>query len=173
MVVCFLLFFFFKQKTAYEMRISDWSSDVCSSDLWSLRDYPCKVSSSGYYVTVFLKHCLHMSPSSHSAPTQNTASPRQTPDPATENQPASGSAWVVFLAFLRLGLTSFGGPVAHFGYFRDEFVTRRNWLSDRNYADLMALCQFMPGPEIGRASRWEGVCQYVTITGVAVSLKKK
>src|SRR3546814_138415 len=87
-----------------------------------------------------------MSPSSHSAPTQNTASPRQTPDPATENQPASGSAWVVFLAFLRLGLTSFGGPVAHFGYFRDEFVTRRNWLSDRNYADLMALCQFLPGP---------------------------
>src|SRR3546814_9047565 len=87
-----------------------------------------------------------MSPSSHSAPTQNTASPRQTPDPATENQPASGSAWVVFLAFLRLGLTSFGGPVAHFGYFRDEFVTRRNWLSHRNYADLMALCQFLPGP---------------------------
>src|SRR3546814_9862332 len=83
-----------------------------------------------------------MSPSSHSAPTQNTASPRQTPDPATENQPASGSAWVVFLAFLRLGLTSFGGPVAPFGYFRDEFVPRRNWLSDRNYADLMALCQF-------------------------------
>src|SRR3546814_20125232 len=58
------------QTTSYEMRISDWSSDVVSSDL----------------------------------------------------------------------------PVAHFGYFRDEFVTRRNWLSDRNYADLMALCQFLPGP---------------------------
>ncbi|WP_207265899.1 chromate efflux transporter [Pseudomonas sp. GW101-3H06] len=56
------------------------------------------------------------------------------------------SAWSVFLIFLRLGLTSFGGPIAHLGYFRDEFVTRRNWLSDRSYADLVALCQFLPGP---------------------------
>lgn len=54
--------------------------------------------------------------------------------------------WVVFLIFLRLGLTSFGGPVAHLGYFREEFVTRRQWLSDRSYADLVALCQFLPGP---------------------------
>jgi chromate transporter len=52
----------------------------------------------------------------------------------------------VFLAFLRLGLTSFGGPIAHLGYFRDEFVTRRQWLSERSYADLMALCHFLPGP---------------------------
>ena len=52
----------------------------------------------------------------------------------------------VFLAFLRLGLTSFGGPIAHLGYFRDEFVTRRRWLEDRAYADLVALCQFLPGP---------------------------
>ncbi|MFW9081961.1 chromate efflux transporter [Pseudomonas sp. P2757] len=52
----------------------------------------------------------------------------------------------VFLIFLRLGLTSFGGPVAHLGYFRDEFVTRRRWLSERSYADLVALCQFLPGP---------------------------
>jgi chromate transporter len=48
--------------------------------------------------------------------------------------------------FLRLGLTSFGGPVAHLGYFRDEFVVRRRWLSDAAYADLVALCQFLPGP---------------------------
>ncbi|WP_222704442.1 chromate efflux transporter [Flaviflexus massiliensis] len=48
--------------------------------------------------------------------------------------------------FTRLGLTSFGGPVAHLGYFRDEFVKRKNWLSDRDYADLVALCQFLPGP---------------------------
>ena len=54
--------------------------------------------------------------------------------------------WAVFLIFLRLGLTSFGGPVAHLGYFREEFVTRRQWLSDRSYADLVALCQFLPGP---------------------------
>ena len=52
----------------------------------------------------------------------------------------------VFAVFLRLGLTSFGGPVAHLGYFRDEFVVRRGWLNDRAYADLVALCQFLPGP---------------------------
>ncbi len=52
----------------------------------------------------------------------------------------------VFVAFLLLGLTSFGGPVAHLGYFRDAFVIRRRWLSDGDYADLVALCQFLPGP---------------------------
>ena len=56
------------------------------------------------------------------------------------------SPWAVFLIFLRLGLTSFGGPVAHLGYFREAFVTRRQWLSERSYADLVALCQFLPGP---------------------------
>ena len=54
--------------------------------------------------------------------------------------------WQVFLIFLRLGLTSFGGPVAHISYFREEFVARRKWLSDARYADLVALCQFAPGP---------------------------
>jgi len=48
--------------------------------------------------------------------------------------------------FLRLGLTSFGGPVAHLGYFREEFVNRRRWLDEAGYADLVALCQFLPGP---------------------------
>lgn len=57
-----------------------------------------------------------------------------------------GSALEVFLAFLKLGLSSFGGPVAHLGYFRSEFVERRAWLDDRSYADLVALCQFLPGP---------------------------
>ncbi|KFL25347.1 chromate transporter [Devosia sp. 17-2-E-8] len=52
----------------------------------------------------------------------------------------------VFLVFLQLGLTSFGGPVAHLGYFREAFVVRRKWLSDADYADLVALCQFLPGP---------------------------
>lgn len=51
-----------------------------------------------------------------------------------------------FRIFLVLGLTSFGGPVAHLGYFRDAFVTRRQWLSEQSYADLVALCQFLPGP---------------------------
>jgi chromate transporter len=52
----------------------------------------------------------------------------------------------VFVAFLKLGLTSFGGPIAHLGYFREEFVSRRKWINDRAYADLVALCQFTPGP---------------------------
>ena len=52
----------------------------------------------------------------------------------------------MFLAFLRLGLTSFGGPVAHLGYFRDELVERRKWLADAEYADLVAVSQFLPGP---------------------------
>ncbi|AUD00174.1 chromate transporter [Bradyrhizobium sp. UASWS1016] len=52
----------------------------------------------------------------------------------------------VFTAFLKLGLTSFGGPIAHLGYFRDEFVVRRKWLDETAYADLVALCQFLPGP---------------------------
>src|SRR5690554_4144547 len=52
----------------------------------------------------------------------------------------------IFQAFLALGLTSFGGPAAHLGYFRNEFVARRRWLSEQDYADLVALCQFLPGP---------------------------
>ena len=57
-----------------------------------------------------------------------------------------GSIAEVFWVFLRLGLTSFGGPVAHLGYFREAFVQRRRWFSDAAYADLVALCQFLPGP---------------------------
>jgi chromate transporter len=61
--------------------------------------------------------------------------------------PAGQGTWrEVLVVFLRLGLTSFGGPVAHLGYFREEFVNRRRWLDDRSYADLVALCQFLPGP---------------------------
>ncbi|MFA5606720.1 MAG: chromate efflux transporter [Leucobacter sp.] len=60
--------------------------------------------------------------------------------------PRSGGSFEVFLVFLRLGLTAFGGPVAHLGYFREAFVTRRRWLTDTAYADLVALCQFLPGP---------------------------
>jgi chromate transporter len=63
-----------------------------------------------------------------------------------DDERARGSAVEVFLAFLKLGLTSFGGPIAHLGYFRAEFVERRRWLDDRRYSDLVALCQFLPGP---------------------------
>ena len=59
---------------------------------------------------------------------------------------AHGRAAEVFAAFIKLGVTSFGGPIAHLGYFRDEFVTRRRWLDEESYADIVALCQFLPGP---------------------------
>ncbi len=59
---------------------------------------------------------------------------------------SEGHAGEVFSAFLKLGLTSFGGPIAHLGYFRDELVVRRKWLDEAAYADLVALCQFLPGP---------------------------
>jgi chromate transporter len=57
-----------------------------------------------------------------------------------------GSAGEVFRAFLKLGVTSFGGPIAHLGYYRDEFVVRRGWIDEAGFADLVALCQFLPGP---------------------------
>ena len=58
----------------------------------------------------------------------------------------AGTPGEVFAAFLELGLTSFGGPIAHLGYFRDKLVTRRKWLTEPAYAELVALCQFLPGP---------------------------
>ena len=70
-----------------------------------------------------------------------------TREETTATDGRSGGSWREVLgAFLRLGLTSFGGPVAHLGYFREEFVHRRRWLDDKSYADLVALCQFLPGP---------------------------
>ncbi len=58
----------------------------------------------------------------------------------------SKNLFEVFFIFLRLGLTSFGGPVAHLGYFHNEFVSRRKWMTEQAYGDLVALCQFLPGP---------------------------
>ncbi|MFA5058441.1 MAG: chromate transporter, partial [Opitutaceae bacterium] len=63
----------------------------------------------------------------------------------------------IFATALRLGCTSFGGPVAHLGYFRKEYVERRRWLDDAHYADLVALCQFLPGPassQVGFGVGW-------------------
>ena len=60
--------------------------------------------------------------------------------------PRPGSVLEVFLTFLKLGLSSFGGPIAHLGYYRRELVERRNWVSESQYAQLLALCQFLPGP---------------------------
>src|SRR6202451_2895296 len=58
----------------------------------------------------------------------------------------SGSPLEVLLAFAKLGVSSFGGPIAHIGYFREEFVVRRRWIDDPGFVDLVALCQFLPGP---------------------------
>ena len=71
-----------------------------------------------------------------------------------------------FFIFLKLGLTSFGGPVAHIGYFRQEFVEKRQWLSDASYAELVALCQFLPGP----ASSQVGIALGYFRQGLAGSL---
>ncbi|WP_346797685.1 chromate efflux transporter [Halomonas sp. Bachu 37] len=85
----------------------------------------------------------------------------------------TGRVGEVFKAFLLLGLTSFGGPIAHLGYFRTEFVERRRWLSDQAYADLVALCQFLPGPassQVGfalglmRAGAWGAAAAWTAFT---------
>jgi chromate transporter len=63
----------------------------------------------------------------------------------------------IFLIYLRLGCLCFGGPVAHMAYFKDEFVNRRGWLDDSRYAELLGLCQFVPGPsssQLGFAIGW-------------------
>lgn len=83
------------------------------------------------------------------------------------------SALEVLLVFLKLGLTSFGGPIAHIGYFREEMVVRRRWIDDAQYTDLVALCQFLPGPassQVGfslgliRAGYWGALAAWVGFT---------
>ena len=70
----------------------------------------------------------------------------------------------------RLGLTSFGGPVAHRGYFRDEYVARRRWLDEAQYADLVALCQFLPGPASSQVGMAIGMMRAGLLGGVAAWL---
>src|SRR5258705_13288258 len=78
------------------------------------------------------------------------------------SRPTRGSALEVLAAATRLGLTSFGGPIAHLGYFRDEYVVRRRWVDEQTYADLVALCQFLPGP----ASSQVGIALGITRAGL-------
>jgi chromate transporter len=84
-----------------------------------------------------------------------------------------GSFLEVLGVFARLGLTSFGGPIAHLGYFRQEIVVRRKWIAEEEYADLLALCQFLPGPSssqmgialgITRAGLWGGLAAWLGFT---------
>ena len=77
---------------------------------------------------------------------------------ALSSDQKSGRPGEVFRAFLKLGCTSFGGPIAHLGYFQNEFVVRRKWIDEEAYADLVALCQFLPGPmssQVGLALGWK------------------
>jgi chromate transporter len=88
-------------------------------------------------------------------------------------QEQRGSVWEVLKTATRLGLTSFGGPIAHLGYFREEYVNRRKWLDEKTYADLVALCQFLPGPassQVGmgigfiRAGFWGAIAAWIGFT---------
>jgi len=79
-------------------------------------------------------------------------------------------AFEVFWVFLRLGLTSFGGPVAHLGYFRAEIVQKRGWLSDQAYGDLVALCQFLPGPASSQVGLALGLSRGGYLGGLAAFL---
>src|SRR5579871_4616968 len=77
-----------------------------------------------------------------------------------------GNSGEVLAVFLRLGLTSFGGPIAHLGYFHDDLVVRRRWLDEKVYADLVALSQFLPGP----ASSKIGIAAGLSRAGYAGAL---
>src|SRR5919206_2473623 len=102
--------------------------------------------------------------------------PQEQPRPrnsATRRTRARGSPLEVLAVTLRLGLTSFGGPIAHLGYFHDTYVTRCKWVDEQTYADLVALCQFLPGPAssqvgiaigIGRAGLIGGLMAWLGFT---------
>lgn len=86
---------------------------------------------------------------------------------------SQGSVFEIFQVSLKLGLTSFGGPIAHLGYFHSEYIQRRRWLDERSYADLVALCQLLPGPassQVGisigtiRAGLWGGIAAWIGFT---------
>ncbi|WP_288987771.1 chromate efflux transporter [uncultured Sphingopyxis sp.] len=79
----------------------------------------------------------------------------------------AGSAREVFAAFLKLGVTSIGGPIAHLGYFRDELVIRRRWIDDSGFAELLALCQFLPGPASSQAGFALGLMRAGPLGGLA------
>jgi chromate transporter len=98
--------------------------------------------------------------------TQPGGTKLMTAEPAETQRTTQSGAFEVFRVFLRLGLTSFGGPIAHLGYFHDELVARRRWLGEKAYADLVALCQFLPGP----ASSQVGIAIGLSRAGYAGAL---
>lgn len=86
------------------------------------------------------------------------------------HHPREGSVLEVLGVATRLGLTSFGGPVAHLGYFRDEYVVRRKWIDESQYADLVALCQFLPGPASSQVGMAIGIVRAGLLGGLAAWL---
>ncbi len=89
------------------------------------------------------------------------------PDSSASALRPAASTFEVLKVFTWLGITCFGGPIAHLGYFRDEFVTRRRWLSDRSYADLVGLCQFLPGPASSKVGFSLGLMRAGYLGGLA------
>ncbi|MFZ5738696.1 MAG: chromate efflux transporter [Pseudomonadota bacterium] len=88
-------------------------------------------------------------------------------DLSTIEQPHSGTPGEVLRVFFKLGLTCFGGPIAHLGYFRDEFVVRRRWTDEQAYADLVGLCQFLPGPASSQVGFAIGLMRAGTLGALA------
>lgn len=90
--------------------------------------------------------------------------------PDTTPVRAQGSAWEVFGVALRLGVTSFGGPIVHLGYFRTEYVQRRKWLDEQAFADLIGLCQFLPSPASSEVGIAVGITRAGLLGGLAAWL---
>ena len=79
----------------------------------------------------------------------------------------NGSVKEVFLAFLKLGLTSFGGPIAHIAYYRHTFIEQRQWVTEAQFAQLLALCQFLPGPASSQMGFSLGLLRAGWLGGIA------
>ncbi|MBI3104713.1 MAG: chromate transporter [Candidatus Rokubacteria bacterium] len=93
------------------------------------------------------------------------------PGSPRETSPGRGRSLLEVLgASARLGLTSFGGPIAHLGYFREEYVVRRRWIDEAHYADLVALCQFLPGPASSQVGMALGIMRAGLLGGVVAWL---
>ena len=93
-------------------------------------------------------------------------------DAAVRNKPKSKTEALleVFAVSAKLGLTSFGGPIAHLGYFHDEYIRRRKWMDERSYADLVALCQFLPGPASSQVGIGIGIIRAGLLGGLTAWL---
>src|SRR5918994_1662618 len=83
---------------------------------------------------------------------------------------SQGSILEVLWVSTRLGLTSFGGPIAHLGYFHGEYVKRKKWIDEQSYADLVALCQFLPGPASSQVGIAIGIARVRLLGGIAAWL---